>query len=98
MAQTKRKEDVLTRWILGILSALTLLYVSQVIKSLNETNEFKYKIIRIEVMTEMTVNKINELSAHVKAANKKLESHDSNIKKNKVIIDQLTTYVKSSKD
>ncbi len=95
MAQTIRKDDVLIKWVLGLLSALTLLYVSQLIKGINETNEFKYKIIRIEVMSEMTVTKINELSALVKATNKKQESQDSNIKKNSINIDQLTRYVKS---
>ena len=49
-------------------------------------------------MTEMTVNKINELSAHVKAANKKLENQDSNIKENSFNIDRLTRYVKTGKN
>jgi len=95
---TKTKDDILNKWILGILSALTLLYVSQVIKGINETNEFKYKIIRIEVMTEMTVNKVNELTAHIKATNEKVDKQDTNIHKNSTNINDLIKYVKTSRN
>jgi len=93
-----KSEGILTKWILGLLSALILLYVTQVIKGYNSDTEFKYKTIRIEVMSELILGKVNELKAHQKIYDKRIENQDNNILENRNNISELKRYVKYGKN
>lgn len=79
----RRKDDVVVKWILGIVASMAVLFVAEFIMglkssarieeqvrtntaSINELKDFKLKLIRIEVMTEIAINKLNDMSALVK--------------------------------
>lgn len=94
---TRRKDDDLMKWLLGVCASIVVLFIGQFIfmiqsnastvervnantSAINELKDFKYKLIRIEVMSEMTVNKVNEIAARSTVTRDEQISRTSDIK------------------